>query len=82
MENNSKRQKTGRQLWGQFDFSILRGNMRCCPGSLAKFGVDERAHPFEAACVLKPQVIFADYGEGRTSFVRTFQYDGEGYPMP
>lgn len=117
MENNSKRQKTGRQLWGQFDFGILRGNMRFCPGSLAEFGVDDRTQPFEAVCVLKPgvwpgpqpkggerkwgfmwrgfkedaglvtqdyattEIIFADYGEERTTFVGTFRYDGDGYPM-
>lgn len=116
MENNSKRPKTGRQLWGQFNFGILYGNMRLCPGSIAEFGIVDRAQPFEAACVLKPgvwpgplpqgehkwgymwrgfhetegvvteddvttEIIFADYGEGRMTFVGTFKYDDEGFMM-
>ncbi len=44
MENGSKRQKTGRQLWGIFDFSVLHGNMRLCPGSPAEFGVIDQAN--------------------------------------
>ncbi|RYP91706.1 hypothetical protein DL770_002147 [Monosporascus sp. CRB-9-2] len=117
MENNSKRQKTGRQLWGEFDFGTIYGNMRLCPGSLARFGVHDSDYetPFEDVCVLKPgawpgpeppgerrwgfmwrgfseedefwvaedhettDILFADYGEDRMTFVAHFKFDNETY---